>query len=253
MSVRSTSPTSLLWAHQLKKEHNYLLGRIKSVEAKFEQINGLAAQIQKCEAISQAEVIKGVKVDRTLEKVEETQKELLQRIGSTCDRQQEEVSTRERAESLWQQKLSSIESAIESFRSDKEKNALNEASLVNRLETLEETQEQMKKDIDERQIQHEIVDAAAPQPTIAHAESEDVTEIEDAAPVDPVIALLKKTINSLTASNRRIDEGQKLLSDQPSSDQAQAHDRTSATMEATSDHDVVEISASQMPATQPRR
>jgi hypothetical protein len=30
--VRTTSPTALLWAHQLKREHNHLLNRIKTLE-----------------------------------------------------------------------------------------------------------------------------------------------------------------------------------------------------------------------------
>ena len=32
MNVHTTSPTALLWAHQLKREHNHLLSRIKTLE-----------------------------------------------------------------------------------------------------------------------------------------------------------------------------------------------------------------------------
>jgi chromosome segregation ATPase len=38
-STRTSSPTALLWAHQLKREHNHLLNRIKTLEAANSTLN----------------------------------------------------------------------------------------------------------------------------------------------------------------------------------------------------------------------
>ncbi|KAK5120431.1 hypothetical protein LTR85_006370 [Meristemomyces frigidus] len=91
MTPRPSSPTSLLWAHQLKREHGYLLGRMQQVEASNQQqeerlkkadataksgaSNDIAALAEQVKAIDESGITKRLaKVEKdVMEKLDEVQ------------------------------------------------------------------------------------------------------------------------------------------------------------------------------------
>lgn len=60
MAPRPSSPTSLLWAHQLKREHGYLLQRMQNLEAKNENHDSRLTAAESATSINSNQEIEGL-------------------------------------------------------------------------------------------------------------------------------------------------------------------------------------------------
>ncbi|KAF2836349.1 hypothetical protein M501DRAFT_924049, partial [Patellaria atrata CBS 101060] len=68
MAPRPSSPTSLLWAHQLKKEHTYLLERVKCVEDLIKRLETTSKNIEASEQVIKKNVADNEKRLTTISK-----------------------------------------------------------------------------------------------------------------------------------------------------------------------------------------
>jgi chromosome segregation ATPase len=80
MAPRPTSPTSLLWAHQLKLEHSHLLGRIKALEASSTTIECNVKTVGARNAEIQAHLARLEDVPDRLSAVEKGKDDVLKRL-----------------------------------------------------------------------------------------------------------------------------------------------------------------------------
>ncbi|EMF10702.1 uncharacterized protein SEPMUDRAFT_150720 [Sphaerulina musiva SO2202] len=53
-----SDPTALLWAHQMKREHGFLLDRMQKLEAAISRIEGLATAAQDVQALTEVAIDK---------------------------------------------------------------------------------------------------------------------------------------------------------------------------------------------------
>lgn len=80
MAPRPSSPTSLLWAHQLKREHNHLVGRIILLEAANQQ---LKEQIKVAEETNIVAISANEKISRLaarLDSIEKANNQIIQHL-----------------------------------------------------------------------------------------------------------------------------------------------------------------------------
>ena len=91
IALSLSSPVSLLWAHQLRREHSMLLARVESLatavdHASSAQLNEIAALVRKAETISCNIESEHMRLKRTIDRAGENEKRLSDEVAGMSKR-----------------------------------------------------------------------------------------------------------------------------------------------------------------------
>lgn len=187
--ARTTSPTALLWAHQLKREHNHLMIRIKTLEAANSTLGTRMSDAEKS-AQDAAKAIETVdELSARVQAIEEDDKSQQQRFGELDRDRGERFEKLGEGVKKVEKRLQTLEKDLddrdEESQEKKEIGAQEKQLLVDRLDKLEREHAKLKE---------------------MAAKGEKLTRKDDAASTK----VLNRRIEALEA--RRNEEGSKVKS-----------------------------------------
>jgi hypothetical protein len=144
MAPRPSSPTSLLWAHQIKRENAHLLGRVNAIETTTEELKSHVSTIDAfsndtCETVKTC-----ASIEMRVRLIEEDDKEQQMRFGALDKDRNDRIEKQESTLKLMEKKVKALETRYvqskeehtETARRDKEAALKRIENLETALETL---------------------------------------------------------------------------------------------------------------------
>lgn len=203
MAPRPSSPTSLLWAHQLKREHAYLLERIKTLETANVQLkeNLQVVEERNTAATSANENIS--KLAALLEPVEGANDKLIQRLekleSSLKDATEDAKCTLRRL----QKKVEGIDSISIEIRNDQANAKAAHALALQRISEVEELQRKQKAANREFGSEDDLTDVRALNWRIKRLETERKEDAMKFKEMQDKLSALEKTNQHTTQAYER--------------------------------------------------
>ena len=144
--ARPSSPTSLLWAHQLKREHGYLLKRMQDLESANKNQE---TRIKTAETAAKANASGGIEVEALAKEVKaldhDTIKKQLSDMENSVTHRLDDVQTESEAMTLQLAALQKDERMVEHER---KKNLEKDKALLKRIGEVEEGLQKYEKSLD---------------------------------------------------------------------------------------------------------
>ncbi|KAF2159306.1 hypothetical protein M409DRAFT_30183 [Zasmidium cellare ATCC 36951] len=137
---RPTSPTGMLWAHQLKREHGFLLDRMKKLESEITKVESTAKSAKDATASHDiaaiASKVKALSEDGGSKATEQLREEVMERL--------ENIAAEMEAITL---KVAAIDEDSESVEEERRRAFSNEKALLKRVKEVEEHLNQYEKNL----------------------------------------------------------------------------------------------------------
>lgn len=158
MVQRPTSPTSLLWAHQLKKEHAHLLDRMKALEATSKDVVTRMAQTEVTAASARESMTRVADIVARIAAIEEDDDDVRQWITKLEEERQAQARNGDDKLQSLSRKVGLLGAEYRRLEADEEEAKRRDDDMMRRLEQLEVAQEPDKKAADKLIRKNDPVD-----------------------------------------------------------------------------------------------